>query len=387
MIEKINDNITLVGTAHISESSVEEVKKTIENEKPDVVAVELCEQRYKALTEKKKWENTSISELLKSNKAFLMLAQIFLSSIQRKLGKEHGVEPGSEMVAAIESADEYSLGILLADRDITITLKRAWRKMGFLEKIRLVWELLKALVGFEEEEIEELDLEEIMQEDVITSMMEEFSRIAPSVSQVLITERDQYLAKKIREKAEEGKKVVAVIGAGHVKGVKKQLRQVDDTTNLSELEHIPKKRFHFLKHIGYIIPVAFAAIIIYIFITGSWERAANALLWWFLINGALSAVGTIIARAHPASIATAFLAAPITSLNPAVAAGWIAGYVEYKFHKPRVKDFKSLSKIENMTEFFQNKVIKLLLVVSLANLGSMIGTFIALPYILSLGFT
>ena len=194
---KINDNIILVGTAHISRESIEEVKQVIEEYKPDIVAVELCKKRYEAIVNKDKWENTPVSKLLKSNNAYLLLAQTFLSSIQRKLGKEYGVEPGSEMIAAMDEAKKQGVKVALVDRDISVTLKRAWRKMGFREKLRLIWEFLKAIVGYDEEEIEELNLKELMDQDVISKLMEEFKEIAPSVSNVLICERDKYIAKKI----------------------------------------------------------------------------------------------------------------------------------------------------------------------------------------------
>jgi len=381
---KVNDNIILVGTAHISKDSVEEVKEVIKKYKPDIVAIELCKRRHTALTKKDQWENTPISALIKSNNAYLMLAQTFLSSIQRKLGKEYGVEPGSEMIAAMKEAEKHGHQVALVDRDISITLKRAWRKMGIREKFRLTWEFLKAMIGFEEEELEELDLKELMNQDVISAMMEEFGELAPSASIVLIHERDTYIAKKILDESKKGR-VVAVVGAGHLEGIKKHLEEKDLDVDLKELEYVPKKRFHFLKAIGYAVPVIFAAIIIYIILTGRWEQAANALLWWFLINGSLSALGAAIARGHPFSILTAFVAAPLTSLNPAIAAGWVAGYVEFKMRKPVVKDFKELSKLDSLRDFWNNRVIRLLMVVALANLGSMIGTFIALPYILSLG--
>ncbi len=382
---KINDNIFLVGTAHISKESVDEVKTAIKEFKPDIVAVELCQRRYEAITKKDKWENTPVSSLLKSNNAYLMLAQIFLSSIQRKLGKEYGVEPGSEMIAAMEEAKKQNLEVALVDRDISITLKRAWKKMGIREKFRLVWEFMKAILGYEEEELEELDLKELMKQDVISTMMEEFKEIAPSVATVLVHERDKYIAKKILDESKRGK-IVAVVGAGHVQGIKKYLEKKKLNVDLKELEHVPKKRFSILKTLGYAVPIIFASLIIYLFLTGGWGRAADALLWWFLINGSLSAIGTAIARGHPLSILTAFVAAPLTSLNPAIAAGWVAGYVEFKIRKPVVKDFQNLGKIEDLKGFFNNRVIRLLMVVALANLGSMIGTFVALPYLLSLGF-
>lgn len=389
MLVKLNDKIILVGTAHISKDSVEEVKKAIENYKPDIVAIELCNRRYDSITKKDQWENTPVTQLLKSNNVYLLLAQTFLGSIQRKLGKEYGVEPGSEMIAAIELAKKYNLNVALVDRDISITLKRAWRKMGIREKFRLVWEFLKAIMGYNEEELEELDLKKLMDQDVISSLMEEFGEIAPSVTNVLIHERDEYIAKKIFDESKNGK-VLAVVGAGHIQGIKKQLEKNDLKTDLKKLEEIPIKRIKISKVIAYSIPIIFVTLIGWLFYTrGSeaFDQIKNVFIWWFLINGSLSALGTAIARGHPLSILTAFLAAPLTSLHPAIAAGWVAGYVEAKLRSPVVRDFKDLSKIETFKEFWNNRVIRLLMVVALANLGSMIGTIIAFPYIAHLILT
>lgn len=377
---KINDNIILIGTAHISQDSVEEVKDAIEQYKPDIVAVELCKKRHEALTQKDKWENTPITSLLKSNKAYLVLAQTFLSSIQRRLGKEYGVEPGSEMIAALNEAKKRNIEIALIDRDIAITLKRAWRKMGIREKCRLSWEFMKALVGYDDEELKELDLKELMKQDVISSLMKEFGEIAPSVSNVLIHERDQYIAKKILDESHKGK-IVAVVGAGHLKGIEKHLKKKTLDVDLKKLEEVPRKRFSIMKAIAYAVPVIVIGLFAYLMITGSWARAADALLWWVIINGSLSAIGALIARGHPFSILTAFVAAPITSLNPALAAGWFAGFVEAKMRTPLVKDFQGLSKIDSTKDFLNNRVIRLLMVVALANIGSMIGTVVAFPYL------
>ena len=260
--------------------------------------------------------------------------------------------------------------------------------MGFREKFRLSWEFLKALLGYDEGEVDELDLEKLMDQDVITALMEEFGEIAPSISDVLIHERDEYIAKKIQDESKKGK-VLAVVGAGHVKGIKEKLEKGEIKTDLKLLEEVPKKRIKLTKVIAYAIPVLFVALILWLIYSrgpGAWEDIQNVFLWWFLINGSLSALGAAIARAHPLSIGTAFVAAPLTSLNPAVAAGWVAGYVEAKLRTPVVKDFKELSQLESFKEFWNNRVIRLLMVVALANLGSMIGTLIAFPYIYSLVF-
>lgn len=387
MEEKINDNIILIGTAHISEESVNEVRQAIETYKPDIVAVELCQRRYDTITKKDKWENTPVTALIKSNNAYFMLAQTFLSSIQRRLGEEYGVEPGSEMIAAMQEAEKHNIKVALVDRDITVTLKRAWRKMGVREKFRVVWEFLKAMLGYDEEELEDLDLKELMKQDVISQMMEEFSKIAPSAAKVLISERDQYIAQKIFDESKKGK-VVAVVGAGHINGIKQYLAKQDLNVNLQELDQIPKKRMNLVKVVEVAIPVIFFSVIGWIiYSTGidPWNKIKDIFLVWFLVHGILSGVGVAIARGHPLSILTAFVAAPFTSLEPFFAPGWFAGLVEAKLRKPIVKDFQGLSKIESMRDFFKNKVIRLLMVVALANLGSIIGTIIALPWILGLG--
>lgn len=384
---KINDNIILIGTAHISQDSVDEVRKGIETYKPDIVAVELDKRRHDTLTRKVEWENTPVSSLIKSNNAYFMLAQTFLASVQRRLGEEYGVEPGSEMVAAMQEAEKYHLAIALVDRDITITLKRAWRTMGIREKFRVFWEFLKAMIGYDEEELDELDLKELMKQDVISQMMEEFSTIAPSAAEALIHERDQYIAQRIFDESKKGR-VLAVVGAGHLKGIQQQLEKKDESVDLSKLEQIPKKRISVTKIVEVIIPVIFFGVIGWIiYSTGidPWNKIKDIFLIWFLVHGILAGVGVAIARGHPLSILTAFLAAPFTSLEPFFAPGWFAGLVEVKFRKPLIKDFQELSKMESLRDFFRNKVIRLLLVVALANLGSIIGTIIALPWILSLG--
>ena len=220
-----------------------------------------------------------------------------------------------------------------------------------------------------------------MNQDVISTFMEEFKEIAPSVADVLIHERDQYIAKKILDESKKGK-VVAVVGAGHLKGIQKHLKKGKIDIDLKELDYVPKKRISILKIIGYAVPVIFAVFIVYIYMTYGAGRTFDALIWWVIINGSFSAIGALIARAHPFSIITAFVAAPITSLNPAIAAGWVAGYVEFKMRKPVVRDFKALSKLDSFKDIWNNKVIRLLTVVALANIGSMIGTFVAFPYLL-----
>ncbi len=377
----VNDKLVLVGTAHVLKASVEEVEAAIKEHKPDIVAVELDEKRYEVLTNKQKWEETRITDMIRGGKAFFFLAQVFLASIQRRLGKEFGAEPGSEMVAAIRAAEQNNLRVELVDRDITITMKKAWRTMGIREKFRLFWEFSKAMVGYSDEE--EIDLEELMNEDAITMLIEELKEIAPSATKILVFERDAYIAKKVSTLSLEGK-VLAVVGAGHMKGIQENLANIDDTPSFEELNAVPKKRIKLTKVIAFGIPILFFALLGWLAFNGLtsqdpnyWDNLKNVMLMWFLINGACAAIGAALARGHPYSIATAFLAAPFTSLNPAVAAGWFAGAVEAKVRTPTVKDFHNLSELESTRQFLNNRVIRVIMVAALANIGSMIGTFIA----------
>ncbi len=386
----VNDKIILIGTAHISAESVEEVRQAIDKYKPDVVAVELCESRYKALTEKDRWENTPVTKLLQSDKAFLILAQTFLASIQRRLGKELGVEPGSEMIAAINEAKQRNLKVALVDRDITVTLRRAWRKMGLREKIRLGWAFLKGMVGYDEEELSEIDLKELMKQDVISSMMEEFSKLAPSTTEVLIHERDEYIAKKILDASKDGK-VVAIVGAGHLSGIKEHLEHQDQLPrDLAPLEQVPRKRVSLAKVLAIAIPVVFFVVMFWVVFTSGGDalsKVGNLFLIWFLLHGCCAGIGALIARGHPLSIGVAFIAAPFTSFQPFFRSGWLAGLVESRLRTPTVKDFQGLSTIETMKEFFRNRVVRLLMVVSLTNVGSLIATgvfFIGLPWLMNL---
>jgi len=218
--------------------------------------------------------------------------------------------------------------------------------------------------------------------------MKEFSGIAPSASNVLIVERDEYIAKKIYDESKKGK-VVAVVGAGHINGIKNHLDKKDFNFDINELEQVPKKKVSAGKVVAVAIPVIFASIVIWLFMSrgaNAWAEIGNVFFWWFMIHGILSAAGAAIARGHPLSILTAFVAAPFTSLEPFFAPGWFAGLVEAKFRTPVIKDFHELRKIEGLRDFWNNKVIRLLMVVALANLGSMIGTLVAFPYIASLVF-
>jgi pheromone shutdown-related protein TraB len=373
----VTPNLTLVGTAHISKESAEEVERTILEERPDVVAVELDAARLDALTNPDRWQSTPVQKLLKSDKLWFFLAQSLLASHQRRLGEELGVQPGQEMLTAVNTAKDLGKELLLADRDISVTMQRAYRKMRFGEKLRLMWELFKSMMPAEEQE--PLSLEKLMEEDTITKMMDDLGEVAPSIKTVVIDERDTYLATKIRAPAEAGKKVVAIVGAGHLKGIQKRLQE--PAVLLAPLEVIPTKRFPLSKILGWGLPLGILVLFAWLgwqgFQEGNFQQILDAALYWVLITGSFAAIGAALGGGHILSILTAFVAAPITTLHPALAAGWFAGITEATVRTPTVKDFQGLSQVKRMRDFFRNRVFRVLMVAAFANLGAMLGFFIA----------
>lgn len=369
--------IILVGTAHISKESAKLVRDTIEKEKPDAVGVELCKKRHDTIADKKKWEDTKITQIIKEGKTYLFLTNLLLSSFQKRLGKDLEIRPGQEMIEAIEAGKKTSAHIVLLDRDIQVTLKRAWKEMGFFEKFRLTSSLVSDLI--DPEEIEEEMIEKLKEKDMLTELLEELGKQIPSAKKVLIDERDIYIANKIL--ASPGKKIVAVVGAGHIEGIKRHLKKREDITPLEKIPDGSK----WTKVISYGIPLALVGIIAYGFIVkGSSILALQMLGSWFLINAILSALGVLLALGHPLTIIAAFVSAPFTAIHPAISVGMVAGLVEAKIREPRVKDFQDLSEITSIKGFYTNRVSRILLVASLSNLGGTIGTFISLPYLLSL---
>jgi len=375
----LNDKrVWLVGTAHVSTKSVELVEETIEKVKPDVVAVELCKQRRDALLDEKKWESTEIDEVIKSGRTYVFMAQILLANYQRKIGDSLGIMPGAEMLAAIKAAEKTGARVGLVDRDVKLTLQRTAGKMGFWEKLRLLSDVLSGVV--EKDEVDEELVEKLKKKDILTEFIDELAKDAPSIKEVLVDERDAFIAGKISDiKAE---KIVAIVGAGHVEGIKKILED-NSKVDLDALSEVSKKKSK-LKYFAYLIPLVFLFIIGWGFLKHGGGVTVEMLARWFIVNGTLSAIGVALALGHPATILAAFVAAPFTSLNPMIAAGWFAGLVELKLRKPRVIDFKNLLKLSGISDYWRNRVTRTLLVIAFANLGSSLGTFIAFPYIASL---
>jgi len=368
--------IIIIGTAHVSEKSVAEVIETINREQPDVVAVELCRGRYEALKGEAQVSQIPIKELLSEGKVYFFLVHWLLAYVQKKIGDEMGVQPGAEMISAIDAAEASGAKIALIDRDIQITLQRFWSKMGLIEKMRMLGMLIGAAFGIGG--AEDIDMDTITDQDMVTMLIEELRGIAPTAATVLIDERDAYIAGNIlRAAAGGGKKIVAVVGAGHRTGIEQYLAHPETIPPSGTLMTVPKKRFSIMKLLGLgIVGIAIATFALLILSGTPLKLLLLAFGWWFIINGVLSAAGALIARGHPYSVITAFLVAWLTSLNPMMAAGWFAGLMEAKQRNPSTDDFKKLIEVETTGSMLDNNLFRVILVAALANIGSMIGTFL-----------
>ena len=367
-------DVYLVGTAHVSAKSVEDVRNTADAVKPDSVCIELCQGRYKMMTDPDSWKKMDIFKVIRQKKGVFLLSQLIMSAFYRKLGEKLGIEPGAEMREGIKVAEELQANLVLADRDIQITLKRVWRNLRLWDKFKLAATVLMSI--FSNEKIDSDLIEQMKNTDQLENIMGEFAESFPEIKRRLLDERDIYLAQKIR--AAKGQTIMAVVGAGHVKGIKEHIEEIEP---LDELMEIPPKSI-WPALLKWAVPIAIILLFVYGFYKGGAARTVESIWIWILVNGILSAVGSAIAMGHPLTILASFLGAPLTSLNPTIAAGWVAGLVQAFVRRPKVADFQELPKaISSVKGFWMNPVTRILLVVVLANLGSMLGTYIALAWI------
>ena len=366
----INDKeIYILGTAHLSKISKEEVLKTIDENAFDTICIELDQRRYNSLNNPKKWEETNIIDVIKKKQTGFLLANLILSSYQKRVASKINSQSGIEMITAIKEAKEKNIHLELIDRDIQTTFSRIYQKHNLWQKAKLIVSLISAI--FDDEEINDKDIEALKQEDILDMALKYIEKAFPIVSEVLIDERNKILAQNIKKAP--GKKILAIVGAAHIPGILKYINEDIDITEINNKVIKPKSS----KIKGWIIP---ALIISMIAITcfKNFDQAKNQMLVWLIVNGGLSALGALIAFAHPLSVITAFIAAPITSLNPLLAAGWFAGIMEAYLRKPKVSDLQNIDEAANSLKgLYQNRFTHVLIVVILANIGSSIGTFIA----------
>ena len=372
-IVDIDDSLRLVGTAHISSASVELVRQQIEEWKPDLVAIELCESRKAALLEPDALDNEDLLKILNEGRSHMILLQSALAAEQRRMGIASGEKPGAELLAAIEAADEEGIPVELIDRDVVITLRRAWSKMGFREKFRVLDALL-----WQDDDEEDASVEELLEDsDMMSNLMEEAREVAPAAGSVLIDERDAFLAGRLQQIRGKGK-VLAVVGAGHLSGVQHQLGEpmMETASRLAKLNEVPSKSI-LPKLVMWGIPVLFASVLAWLAYHGMIDEMVESGKLWLVVNAGLTGLGIIIARGHPLSVIVGALASPLTSLNPFVAAGWVAGYTQLKVDAPTGKDASDFLALDSTSLFWRNRVGKVLLVTAFGNVGSVAGTWIA----------
>jgi len=369
----INPNLRILGTAHVATASVEAVRHHIAEYQPDIVAVELCKSRHDALTSDRRLDKEGLLKVVKEGKAPLVLIQSLLAAEQRKLGLDEGQQPGAELIAAVEEAKAADLEVALVDRDIQVTLRRAWKNMRFREKYRV----LTSLLAQDDDDDEAPDINSLLDDsDLLSSLMEELRGFSPGAGTVLIDERDEYLATKISA-LNPDKKVLAVVGAGHLTGIENYLvNDKCDINRIEELQTIPPKTV-MMKVMPWAIPMLVMGLMAYYLSTGSDIDIVQFFTVWTIANAVFAAIGCILARGHPFAILTAALASPITSLNPTLAAGWFAGYVQLKMAEPSAEDLAEFLKLDNLGMFWSNKAGRVLMVTALTNLGSMAGAWVA----------
>jgi pheromone shutdown-related protein TraB len=368
----------LLGTAHVSRASVDAVTQMADSAEYDAIAVELCPARHQALTKQQQWKDMDLYRIIREKKAGLVMANLALGAYQRRIAEQFGIEPGAELKAAADAATAHDLPLQLIDRDLATTLKRSYRAVPWYKRIMLTTGLVMSTVS--SEEIDEEQIEKLKEGDILESTFTEFAEQSPELYEALIAERDRFMAARLRQENQDnqGKRILVVIGAGHLEGLAKYLATDKEDPQL-EVEKLsivlPPKRW--LKFIPWVIAT--------LVLTGFWlgfsrspELGWELVTLWVAINGGFAALGALIARGHPLTILSAMIAAPLTSLNPAIAAGMVTGAVESWLRKPKVSDLERLrDDATTVKGWFKNPATRILLVFFFSNLGSAIGTWVA----------
>jgi pheromone shutdown-related protein TraB len=378
IVERDGVRYTILGTAHVSRSSAEAVEALLASGAFDAVAIELDANRYASITDPDRWAKMDLFRVVREGKAGMVAASLALGAFQQRLADQIGIEPGAEMRAAIRAAESADLPVLLIDRDIGTTLRRVYRNVPWWQRMTLFSGLIASVVS--REEITEEEIEKLKEGDMLEATFTEFAEESTRLYEPLIAERDAYMAARLEQEAHHGhENVLVVIGAGHLKGLVGHLeqgQQADPAVRIAELESTPPPSL-----IRRIFPWLLVALVVAGFVLGfarSPELGRAILADWVLINGGLAALGAAIALGHPLTIVGTFFAAPLTSLNPLVGAGFVAAALELWFRKPQVGDFESLrTDVTSVRGWWRNRVARTLLVFLLATIGSATGTYLA----------
>lgn len=369
--------IYLVGTAHISQKSTELAEEIIREVKPDSVAIELCEPRFQSLKDPDRWKKTDVVSVIRAGKTYVLMAQLLLAGFQKKLGNQLNIKPGAEMLRAATVAEELGCKVIFADREIRTTLKRTWGALGLRSMFRLLFAMGNGVLS--DQAISEEEIERMKGSDALHELMREFSEKLPEVRRTLIDERDQYLAAKVQ--SAPGNTIVAVVGAGHVPGMKLLFGQPID---VAPLETLPPKKL-LTKIIGWTMPSIVIGLILWGFFQSGAVASAQMISAWFWINGLFAALGAALALPHPLTILSAFVSAPFTSINPFIASGWVAGLVEAMLRKPLVSDFENIADdVVTLKGIWSNRVSRILLVVALTNIFGSLGALFGIGWISSM---
>ncbi len=363
--------IVLVGTVHVSQESADLVRNVIEEEKPDGVCVELDARRFEALSQRRKWESLDLKEVIRKKQLSTLLVNLLLASYQKRLGAQLGVLPGTEMLEAITVSKKINIPIFLCDRDVRVTMRRAWRSTSFIKKSILVSSLMLSV--FDTEPVTKESLQNLKKQDVLSEMMQELGAEVPALKKVLIDERDQYLAEKILQA--DGEKVVAVVGAGHIEGMKSVLQQAH-RSDLTSLDVIPPVSQAW-KWVGWSIPAIVVGSIALIGYQKGVGAAGENALFWILANGIPSGIGALLAFAHPLTVLVAFAGAPFTSLTPVIGVGYVTAFVQAYVQPPVVREFQSVAEdIAILGQWWQSRLLRIFLAFLLPTIGSVIGTWV-----------
>ncbi|MFA0816125.1 MAG: TraB/GumN family protein [Anaerofustis sp.] len=374
----MNENVTelnvgtktiyLLGTAHVSKESADEAYELIREIRPDSVCIELDRERINNINNRDQWNDQDIITVIKQKKSAFLLVNVILSSYQKRIAEQFGVQPGQEMINSMAAAKEVGARIIPVDRSIRTTFMRIWRKLKFWDKMKLIFNVTFSF--FDDTELTDADLENLKTQDMLESALSELGKSFPSLKTYLVDERDIYLSQKIKQAP--GSVIVAVVGAAHTPGIKEYIKQDFD---VKEYDIIPPASSA-LKIVGWAIPILIIGMIVLTFVFDSASAGWDQIRRLILYCGTFSAIGTLLAGGHILSILTAFVAAPFTAINPVLAAGWFAGLTEAAIRKPKVEDFNRLSEdLSSLKGLWKNKLTKVLLVVTLANIGSAIGTW------------
>lgn len=371
LLEHGGKTILLIGTAHVSQQSVDLVNQVIHAEQPDAVCIELDEQRLQALTEKKRWQNLDLKAVIRRKQLSTLLVSMAMAAYQKKLGDNLGILPGAELLSAVTAARSLGIPIVLCDRDIRITLRRAWKTTSFFRKFYLIAALAAGL--FDSKKLDEAELEQLKKKDVLAEMMAEMGDALPEVKRILIDERDIYLAEKI--KTSRGTRLVAVVGAGHVEGIKARLAE-DNRATLTEITAIPPVSPGW-KIAGWLVPALIISLLVLVGIQHGAEVAGQNLVFWIMANGIPAAIGCALALAHPFTTAGAFAAAPITSLTPVIGAGYVTAFIQVMTQPPVVREFEQAgADMSTFSGWWRNRLLRVFLVFILTTVGSIIGTYV-----------